>query len=41
MPEYERRAGSPEGALAEMRREFQDLSIQYHAYCQKWYEGGR
>jgi len=41
MPEYERRAGSPEGALAEMRREFQDLSIQYRAYCQKWYEGGR
>jgi hypothetical protein len=41
MPEYERRAGSPAGALAEMRRKFQDLSIQYRAYCQKLYGDGR
>jgi len=41
LPEYERRAGSPAGALAEMRREFHDLSTQYRAYCQKLYEAGR
>jgi hypothetical protein len=39
MPEYELRAGSPAGALAEMRREFHDLSNQYRAYCQELYEG--
>ncbi len=38
MPEYERRGGSPASALTEMRREFQNLSDQYRAYCQKLYE---
>ena len=40
LSEYERRKGSPEGALAEMRREFQELSVQYRAYCQKLYKDG-